>query len=134
GYGACRRRRSYGGREHRDEADLRRLETGRRSVRCRLRGQHLRRADRASRISARARSGALRWARRARPTDAPRRRGCPEDARLTALRPAVYERLEHLPTALAASLPAMRLPAGVVLCPPDYFDVVDVKNPFMAGN
>ncbi len=28
---------------------------------------------------------------------------------------------------------AMPLPAEVLMCPPDYFDVIDVKNPFMEG-
>src|SRR5437867_5528814 len=27
----------------------------------------------------------------------------------------------------------MHYPKSVLMCPPDYFDVVDVKNPFMAG-
>lgn len=30
------------------------------------------------------------------------------------------------------TLPTMRGPDGVLLCPPDHFDVVDVKNPHMA--
>jgi len=31
------------------------------------------------------------------------------------------------------ALPAMRGPDGVLLCPPDHYDVVDVKNPHMAA-
>ena len=46
----------------------------------------------------------------------------------------VYERAANLPSDFSvAALPAMPYPRGVVLCPPDYFDIVDVKNPFMAG-
>jgi len=32
-----------------------------------------------------------------------------------------------------AELRSMPLPRGVLVCPPDSFDVVDVKNPFMVG-
>ncbi len=32
-----------------------------------------------------------------------------------------------------AELPQMPLPRAVLVCPPDCFDVVDVKNPFMEG-
>jgi N-dimethylarginine dimethylaminohydrolase len=47
---------------------------------------------------------------------------------------SVYERIENLPTGFdPRALPAMDYPRGVLLCPPDHFDVVDVKNPFMAG-
>ncbi|MBI4369541.1 MAG: amidinotransferase [Elusimicrobia bacterium] len=31
------------------------------------------------------------------------------------------------------SFPVMPAPAYIAMCPPDYFDVVDVKNPFMEG-
>ena len=48
--------------------------------------------------------------------------------------PIVYERVADLPDDFAATeLPAMAYPSGVLVCPPTYFDVVDVKNPFMAG-
>lgn len=51
-----------------------------------------------------------------------------------SLRPEVYERVEHLPKDFSvAALPEMARPVGALLCPPDYFDVIDVKNPFMAG-
>lgn len=54
---------------------------------------------------------------------------------MTALHAAVYERVAHLPHDFSVeSLPPLPAPAGAVLCPPDHFDVVDVKNPFMAGN
>ena len=53
----------------------------------------------------------------------------------SSLRTAVYERLEHLPKDFSIdAVPTMQAPSGAVLCPPDRFDVVDVKNPFMAGN
>lgn len=32
-----------------------------------------------------------------------------------------------------AELRSMPLPRGVLVCPPEYFDVLDVKNPFMVG-
>jgi len=32
-----------------------------------------------------------------------------------------------------AELSSMPLPRGVLVCSPDSFDVVDVKNPFMVG-
>jgi len=54
---------------------------------------------------------------------------------VTQLHPRVYERVENLPKDLSvAALEPMQTPAGAVLCPPDRFDVIDVKNPFMAGN
>jgi N-dimethylarginine dimethylaminohydrolase len=50
------------------------------------------------------------------------------------LRAAVYERSANLPNGFAAAeLPAMEYPIGVLVVPPTYFDVIDVKNPFMAG-
>jgi arginine dihydrolase len=52
-----------------------------------------------------------------------------------SLRSAVYERVEHLPQGFSvASLAEMARTTGALLCPPDHFDVIDVKNPFMAGN
>lgn len=54
---------------------------------------------------------------------------------MTQLRAVVYERVANLPHDFnVTALPAMAYPRGVVLCPPTYFDVIDVKNPFMAGN
>jgi len=54
---------------------------------------------------------------------------------VSSLRPIVYERVEHLPKTFSVTeLAPMARPAGAVLCPPDRFDVIDVKNPFMAGN
>lgn len=51
------------------------------------------------------------------------------------MRADVYESVTSLPDGLsAAALPTMPYPGGALLCPPVYFDVVDVKNPFMAGN
>ena len=47
----------------------------------------------------------------------------------------MYERVADLPSDWRpAEQPAMEYARGVVLCPPDYFDIIDVKNPFMAGN
>ena len=52
-----------------------------------------------------------------------------------SLHAAVYERAEQLPKGFSiASLPKMPWTVGALLCPPDHFDVIDVKNPFMAGN
>ena len=54
---------------------------------------------------------------------------------MTHLHPRLYERVEHLPKDFSvAALERMPSPAGAVLCPPDRFDVIDVKNPFMSGN
>ena len=48
---------------------------------------------------------------------------------------AVYSRRGALPKGFkAASLPPMPLPSAALMCPPDHYDVVDVKNPFMAGH
>ena len=53
---------------------------------------------------------------------------------MSHLKPLLYERVANLPSDFSPlSQPAMDYARGVVLCPPDYFDVVDVKNPFMAG-
>ncbi len=54
---------------------------------------------------------------------------------MTHLRPIVYERVANLPSHLSVdAIPVMAPASGAVLCPPDFFDVIDVKNPFMAGN
>lgn len=51
------------------------------------------------------------------------------------LLPRLYERVADLPIEWRPDAqPAMEHARGVVLCPPDYFDIIDVKNPFMAGN
>lgn len=48
--------------------------------------------------------------------------------------PLVIERPADLPAQLLQSCRKMPYPQGVLMCPPDYFDVIDVKNPHMAGN
>lgn len=50
--------------------------------------------------------------------------------------PAIVVRsVADLPPGFAPhELPALAAPTGVLMCPPDHFDVVDVKNPHMAGN
>ncbi|HYK52938.1 MAG TPA: hypothetical protein VEV38_05360, partial [Candidatus Eremiobacteraceae bacterium] len=54
---------------------------------------------------------------------------------MSALRAIVYERPEHLPKNFSVdALDPMPKTVGAVLCPPDRFDVIDVKNAFMAGN
>ena len=54
---------------------------------------------------------------------------------MATLRAAVYERAANLPKEFSVeTLPEMRHAGGVLVCPPDAFDVIDVKNPFMAGN
>ncbi len=46
----------------------------------------------------------------------------------------VCRRVADLPPGFSrAALRPMPVPAHVLLCPPDHFDVVDVKNPFMEG-
>jgi arginine dihydrolase len=53
---------------------------------------------------------------------------------VTHLRAAVYDRAANLPHgSLIDRVHEMPQPRGVIVCPPDHFDVVDVKNPFMAG-
>ncbi|MCG3125691.1 MAG: hypothetical protein CHACPFDD_00516 [Phycisphaerae bacterium] len=39
-----------------------------------------------------------------------------------------------LPANLLAGCRTMPLPARLLMCPPEHFDVIDVKNPHMAGN
>lgn len=46
----------------------------------------------------------------------------------------VYDSLDQLPENLLKSCAVMPLPMTMLMCPPDYFDVVDVKNPHMEGN
>jgi len=45
----------------------------------------------------------------------------------------VYSQINELKGFSFKNCPAMPHPSGVLLCPPDHYDVVDVKNPFMAG-
>lgn len=45
----------------------------------------------------------------------------------------VYSQINELKGFSSKSCTAMHHPKGVLMCPPDYFDVIDVKNPFMAG-
>lgn len=50
------------------------------------------------------------------------------------LSPRVFVDVGDVPQDFAADqLPAMRHADGVLVCPPDHFDVVDVKNPYMEG-
>lgn len=46
----------------------------------------------------------------------------------------VYDRLDQLPANLLQNCSVMPLPMTMLMCPPTYFDVVDVKNPHMEGN
>jgi len=46
----------------------------------------------------------------------------------------VYDRPEQLPENLLESCRPMPLPTTMLMCRPDNFDVVDVKNPHMEGN
>ncbi|MFO0972581.1 MAG: arginine deiminase-related protein [Phycisphaerae bacterium] len=43
----------------------------------------------------------------------------------------VIDSIEALPRDLLASCRAMSAPGRVLMCPPDWFDVIDVKNPHM---
>ncbi|MBI5631474.1 MAG: hypothetical protein HY921_11385 [Elusimicrobia bacterium] len=45
----------------------------------------------------------------------------------------IYRGVRDLKGFSLKSCPAMPEPAAVLMCPPDYYDVVDVKNPLMAG-
>jgi N-dimethylarginine dimethylaminohydrolase len=46
----------------------------------------------------------------------------------------IYDRQSELPAHLLESCRKMPLPMITLMCPPDNFDVVDVKNPHMEGN
>lgn len=46
----------------------------------------------------------------------------------------VYDSIDQLPDGLLESCGEMPLPTTVLMCPPTYFDVVDVKNPHMEGS
>jgi N-dimethylarginine dimethylaminohydrolase len=45
----------------------------------------------------------------------------------------IYRAVQDLKGFSLKNCPAMPEPAGVLMCRPDYFDVVNVHNPFMAG-
>lgn len=45
----------------------------------------------------------------------------------------VYKSVADLKGFSLKNCPSMPDPSGVLMCSPDYFDVVDVKNPFMSG-
>lgn len=45
----------------------------------------------------------------------------------------VVEHVLSAPQFTIESVPKMPLPWGALMCPPDWFDVVDVKNPYMVG-
>jgi len=45
----------------------------------------------------------------------------------------VFRSLSDLRGFSLKNCPAMEHPKSVLLCPPDYFDVLDVKNPYMIG-
>lgn len=44
----------------------------------------------------------------------------------------IYDNTNHPPAGLAQQAATMPFPERVLMCPPDYFDVIDVKNPHMA--
>ncbi len=46
---------------------------------------------------------------------------------------AIYRSVSELRGFSLKSADPMPGPRGILMCPPDYFDVVDVKNPFMVG-
>jgi N-dimethylarginine dimethylaminohydrolase len=45
----------------------------------------------------------------------------------------VYKTIGDLKGFSLKNCPSMPDPSGILMCPPDHFDVVDVKNPFMSG-
>lgn len=46
----------------------------------------------------------------------------------------VYDDVNELPDGLLAACRPMPLPTGLLMCAPDEFDVIDVKNPHMEGH
>ena len=46
----------------------------------------------------------------------------------------VFRSVKELKGLSLKNCPAMPWPGGVLMCAPDHYDVVDVKNPFMAGH
>jgi len=53
---------------------------------------------------------------------------------MTEAKATTYEKAEQLPSGLLQSCRTMPLPTTMLMCPPENFDVVDVKNPHMEGN
>lgn len=47
--------------------------------------------------------------------------------------PRVIDSVEQLPADLLANCHPQPMPSRVLMCPPTYFDVIDVKNPHMEG-
>ncbi len=45
----------------------------------------------------------------------------------------VHDRVDSLPDGLLGRCRTMPLPVRLLMCPPEYFDVCDVKNPLMEG-
>ena len=45
----------------------------------------------------------------------------------------IYKSVADLKGFSLKNCPSMPDPSGVLMCPPEHFDVVDVKNPFMSG-
>ena len=45
----------------------------------------------------------------------------------------IYRSISDLKGFSLKNCPSMPDPSGVLMCPPDHYDVVDVKNPFMSG-
>ncbi|MBI3549541.1 MAG: hypothetical protein HY078_10925 [Elusimicrobia bacterium] len=45
----------------------------------------------------------------------------------------VYTHVNDLKGFSAKNCPSLPAPGNLLMCPPDFFDVVDVKNPFMVG-
>jgi N-dimethylarginine dimethylaminohydrolase len=46
----------------------------------------------------------------------------------------VYDHVDQLPADFLSTCKSMPYPTSLLMCPPDNFDVVDVKNPHMEGN
>jgi len=47
---------------------------------------------------------------------------------------SIYKSIHELKGFSIKGCPAMPAPSRVLMCPPDHFDVLDVKNPYMAGH
>src|SRR5262249_6840096 len=56
------------------------------------------------------------------------------DKNKTGKKAVVYDRVDQLPAGFLQSCRTMPLPTTMLMCPPEHFDVVDVKNPHMEGN
>ena len=50
------------------------------------------------------------------------------------MKPQVLRTLAEVARLEAATLPLRREPQRILMCTPEYFEVVDVKNPYMEGN